>query len=344
MSTKVTFFGVRGSTPCSCDSSRRYGGNTSCVVVDNDGYPPIVLDLGTGLRFFGLEGNHPHPFNATALVSHLHWDHVQGIPFFGPLLTDESSLDLYGPVQESGSLEATVRGFLSPPYFPVGIDDLPGQLNFHEVTPGSFEVPGATVRASWVPHVGPTLGYRIDCADASIAYVSDHQQPGTGSRKVDPAVLELCEGVDLLIHDAQYDEFEFSMRSDWGHCTVAYAVEVAARCGAGTLALFHHDPSHSDTRIDELVGDATRIGERLGVHDVVGASEGLTICFDAADGTAVAGSPAATGAADLNGAAHTAPELQGSDAATASNGNGVVRSTNGSPVSSPVQTHLAHRR
>lgn len=298
MATNVTFFGVRGSTPCSCDSSRRYGGNTSCVVIDPDGFPPIVLDLGTGLRFFGLEGSHPHPFSATALVSHLHWDHVQGIPFFGPLLTDESRLDLYGPVQEGSSLESTVKGFLSPPYFPVDLDQLPGDVEFHEVSPGSFEVPGAKVSAEWVPHVGPTLGYRIDCADVSIAYVSDHQQPGTGSRKVDPAVLALCEGVDLLIHDAQYDEFEFSMRSDWGHCTVAYAVEVAAQCGAAQLALFHHDPSHSDARIDELAAEAARLGHHLGVPDVVAASEGLTICFepvecrDLADaGAPVAGLP-----------------------------------------------------
>ncbi|MFV0316034.1 MAG: MBL fold metallo-hydrolase [Microthrixaceae bacterium] len=278
----MTFFGVRGSTPCSCESARRYGGNTSCVVVEQHGFPPILLDLGTGLRFFGVEGTHGHPFEATALVSHLHWDHVQGVPFFAPLLTDGSHLDFYGPRQEDLSLEQTVRGFLKPPYFPIGLDELPGRIDFHDLGADSFEVPGATVRSQWVPHVGPTLGYRIDCAEVSIAYVSDHQQPGTGSRQVDPGVIELCEGVDLLIHDAQYDEFEFSMRPDWGHCTVAYAVEVAARSGASQLALFHHDPSHSDERIDELTGEAVRLGDHLGVPEVIAAAEGLTISYEAA--------------------------------------------------------------
>lgn len=280
MPTSVTFYGVRGSTPCACDSSRRYGGNTSCVVVRPEGQPPIVLDLGTGLRFFGLEGNHSDPFRATALVTHLHWDHVQGIPFFSPLLTKGSVLDLYGPRQDVESLEKTVTGFLSPPYFPVGLKDLPCDIRFNELGAGSFDLPGATIRSAWIPHIGPTLGYRIECDGTSIAYVSDHQQPGVSNHDVDDEVVELCEGADLLIHDAQYDDFEFSIRSDWGHCTVDYAVEVAARAGVGTLALFHHDPSHTDTRIDELAAAAAVRGRERGIGEVIAAHEGLTITFE----------------------------------------------------------------
>ncbi|MCZ7628573.1 MAG: MBL fold metallo-hydrolase [Microthrixaceae bacterium] len=237
------------------------------------------MDLGTGLRYFGLQGNHGDVFRATALVTHLHWDHVQGIPFFSPLLSEGSVLDLYGPCQAKHSLEETVTGFLSPPYFPVGLKDLPCDIRFNEVDTGAFEVPGATVRSAWVPHIGPTLGYRIECDGTSIAYVSDHQQPGVADHGVAEQVLELCAGVDLLIHDAQYDDFEFSIRSDWGHCTVGYAVEVAARAGARTLVLFHHDPSHTDARIDELTAVAAVRGRERGIGEVIAAHEGLTITY-----------------------------------------------------------------
>ncbi len=273
---------MRGSTPCSCESLSRYGGNTSCVVVESDDHDPIVLDLGTGLRFFGLNRPFDEPFQGSALVTHLHWDHVQGLPFFSPLLAPGARLDLYAPAQEGVALEEAVRGFLSPPYFPVGIDDLPGEIVFHDTEPGEFKVDGALVSAAWVPHCGPTLGYRVTSGDVTVAYVSDHQQPGLGSTQVDPDVLDLGRGADVLIHDAQFDDLEFSMRSDWGHCTVDYAVEVAAQAGAHTLVLFHHDPSHTDVRVDELLAHARTLGARRGITEVLAASEGLALSFDQA--------------------------------------------------------------
>jgi phosphoribosyl 1,2-cyclic phosphodiesterase len=272
---------VRGSTPCSCESLARYGGNTSCVVIEGAAHDPIVLDLGTGLRFFGLNRPFDEPFRGTALVTHLHWDHVQGLPFFSPLLVPGAHLDLYAPAQDGSRLEDAVRSFLSPPYFPVCIDDLPGEIVFHDTEPGTFDVRGATITAAWVPHVGPTLGYRVEVGDASIAYLSDHQQPGLGSTEVAPDVLKLCEDVDVVIHDAQFDDLEFSMRSDWGHCTVDYAVEVAAQAGARTLVLFHHDPAHTDVRVDELLEHARDVAAERGVAEVIAASEGLTLSLDA---------------------------------------------------------------
>ncbi len=235
---------------------------------------------------FGIDGPHNEPFRATALLTHVHWDHVQGIPFFAPLLAEGSSVDLYGPVQDEGSLEDTIRAFLAPPYFPVGIDDLPGDVTFHECSNGTFELPGASVTSAWVPHVGPTLGYRIECEGVSVAYVSDHQQPGVSSSDIAPGVLDLCAGVDLLIHDAQYDDDEFARHPDWGHCTVDYAVEVAARAGVGTLVLFHHDPCHNDVRLDELHARARSVAAGRGLHDVVAAFEGLTVVLDPAAVTA----------------------------------------------------------
>jgi len=278
---EVTFFGVRGSTPCSGPALQRYGGNTACVVIERRGRTPIILDMGTGLRVYGSTGVHASPFRATALVSHLHWDHVQGIPFFAPLLCDGAHLDVYGPAPDDGrSLGDAVRTFVTPPFFPVGVDDLPAEIVFHDAVPGEMDIDGAKITVADVPHVGPTLGYRVEAEGVSVAYISDHQQPGVGSAEVDPGVLALAEGVDLLIHDAQFDSLEFSMRPDWGHCSIEYAVEVAARAGAGTLALFHHDPSHTDDRVDELLVEARAMAERRGVPEVVAAHQGLTVSYD----------------------------------------------------------------
>lgn len=247
------------------------------MVLESPGRDPILFDLGTGLRFFGLTQPRDGSFRGTALVSHLHWDHVQGIPFFAPMLAEGAHLDVYAPVEDGTSLCEAVRSFMSPPYFPVEIDALPGTFSFTEVRDGVFDVDGAKVTVAEVPHVGLTVGYRVEFDGVSVAYVSDHQQPGIGSTDVAPGVLDLCEGVDLLIHDAQFDDAEFAERRTWGHCTIDYAVEVAARCGARRLALFHHDPSHDDRRIDQLLEHAIAAARGRGVHEVVAAAEGLTL-------------------------------------------------------------------
>lgn len=277
----VTFYGVRGSTPCSGDDLRRYGGNTACVVVEERGQDPILFDLGTGLRFYGLahQAAGVGAFRGDALLTHLHWDHVQGIPFFPPLLAPGGRLRVHAPAQDGEPLAERIRQFLSPPYFPVTVDALPGEITFHDIEPGAFHLGDAVVHTAWVPHCGPTFGYRVDLAGRSIAYVSDHQQPGIGATEVDPAVLGLCSGVDVLVHDAQFDDAEFAARSDWGHCTVDYAVEVAAQAGARMLVLFHHDPSHTDDRLDDLVRRARSLAATRGVDEVVAASEGLTIAL-----------------------------------------------------------------
>jgi phosphoribosyl 1,2-cyclic phosphodiesterase len=218
-------------------------------------------------------------FRGAALVSHLHWDHVQGIPFFTPMLAEGARLDVYAPAQEQGTLADAVRSFMSPPYFPVDIDALPGEFVFHEVGDGPVDIGGAKVTAAPVPHVGPTVGYRVECDGYAVVYISDHQQPSPGATEVPREVLELCAGADLLIHDAQFDAEEFAQRPDWGHCTADYAVEVAARAGVKRLALFHHDPSHDDARIDELAERASELAGGRGIAEVLAAAEGLTLSF-----------------------------------------------------------------
>jgi len=273
----VTFYGVRGSTPCSCDANRRYGGNTACVSIDFPGADPIVLDLGTGLRFWGRSFGPDQPFVGHALVTHLHWDHVQGLPFFAPVLRPGSRLDIYGPPPGECTLEEAFDEFMGPPYFPVRVADLPGDIRFHTVDDEHFAIGDVEVTARSVPHIGPTNGYRLERDGLAIAYISDHQQPLDGSLDVPDAVLELCDHADLVIHDAQYTAAEFETKAHWGHCTVEFAVAVAAQSGARRLALFHHDPEHDDALVDALARRADERARQLGVAEVLAASEGTTL-------------------------------------------------------------------
>ena len=290
-SLDVTFFGVRGSTPCPCDDNRRYGGNTSCVVLDVPGGEPIIFDLGTGLRFYGVDERcGSGPFRATALVSHLHWDHVQGLPFFAPLHCTDTRLDVYGPSEEGSTLEQSFDVFMTPPFFPICYREWAGRVSLNDVPEGSFDVGPARVTARSVPHVGRTFGYRVDWNGLSVGYISDHQQPIDDPTRVDSQVLALADGVDLLIHDAQFTAEEFAERPHWGHCTVDYAIEVAHQAGVGELVLFHHDPAHDDDHVDRLLAEARDRSVGLDVDHVSAAVEGRTISLVPSDDTlAVAG-------------------------------------------------------
>jgi len=274
---RVTFHGVRGSTPCQSDDIQRYGGNTSCVSIDAPGQQPLLLDMGTGLRYFGKRVPDHEPFQGTCLLSHLHWDHVQGLPFFAPLLKEGSSLDVYGPAQTDGrSLDEVVSFTIRPPLFPVSVDELPGDVRFHDTADTEFSIGEFRVMSRLIPHLGPTLGFRIDFDGRSVAYLSDHQQPFDGSLSAAPGSLELIDGVDLLIHDSQYTQHEFEAKSTWGHCTIEYAVWLACQGRVKQLALFHHDPSRRDDDLDGLLDCASEVGARYGVN-VIAASEGLSI-------------------------------------------------------------------
>jgi phosphoribosyl 1,2-cyclic phosphodiesterase len=277
---KVTFYGVRGSTPCSCESNRRYGGNTACVAIEAPGADPIVLDLGTGLRFWGAALSPVAPFRGHALVTHLHWDHVQGLPFFAPVLRAGSRLDIYAPPVEEGTLAGAFDEFMAPPYFPVRVADLPGEVSFHSVTDCEWAIGDVRVMARSVPHIGPTNGYRIEHDGVAVAYISDLQQPMNGAGVPD-AVLELCDGADLVIHDSQYTQAEFERKAHWGHCTIDFAVRVAAEAGARRLALFHHDPEHDDVTLDGLVAGAAARASATGVREVFAAAEGRTVTLGA---------------------------------------------------------------
>ncbi len=279
---RVEFWGVRGSTPCDGPAVSRYGGNTSCVVVEAPGEPPLILDVGTGLRGYGCrleaEGR-ASGFEGVVLLTHLHWDHIQGLPFFAPVSTASGSLDVFGPRHHGASLADVFAGVMRPPYFPIRPEELLGTVRFHDVGSEELAVHGYRVRSGWVPHTGPTLGFRIEVAGASIVYVPDHASAfGPGREgEVSPAVVDLCAGADLLIHDAQFTHEEQARKPQFGHCTVDYAAEVARRAGVRRLVFFHHDPAHSDATIDALASSASERAERLGLFETVAAHEGLVL-------------------------------------------------------------------
>jgi phosphoribosyl 1,2-cyclic phosphodiesterase len=276
----VTFFGVRGSTPCPCEGNMRYGGNTACVALEAPGCDPIILDLGTGLRFFGETQPADGSFRGHALITHLHWDHVQGLPFFVPVNRPGARLDVYGPPQDDGlSLEEAFGEFMRPPYFPVRVSDLAGDFHFHTLDNGEHVVGDAKVRSLMVPHVGPTNGYRVEMNGVTVVYISDHQQPLDGSLGIADGVLELCADADLLIHDAQYTKPEFALKSYWGHCTIEYALNLAREAGVRRLALYHHDPDHDDDTVDALLAEARLDPAGAGITEIFAAYEGLTLAL-----------------------------------------------------------------
>ncbi len=282
---RATFYGVRGSCPCSSDLYRRYGGNTSCVLVTVEDEPPLLLDLGTGVRELGTVLGRTLratgvPLEANALLTHLHYDHILGLPFFSPLQDPGSRLDVYGPSQESGGLYDVLAAAVQPPFFPIQMGEFRGDLRFHELDAFTeaqhFELGSIAVQARTVPHRGHTLGFRVEADGRSLVYLPDHQAP-VDRRSIDEAVLELCEGADLLIHDAQFTDDEFVAMPDWGHSTVAYALHVAGTAGVRRLALFHHDPAHTDRQVDRMAARARRLAAPARVADVTAASEGSTI-------------------------------------------------------------------
>ncbi|MCU1429035.1 MAG: metal-dependent hydrolase, beta-lactamase superfamily [Actinomycetia bacterium] len=279
----VGFWGVRGSTPCEGSRYQRYGGHSSCVTLEAEGQSPVILDLGTGLRPYGESMNAASDaFHGSVLLTHLHWDHVQGLPFFTPLHCEGASLDVFGPRQEAG-LSDVFTELMRPPFFPIRPEDLAGDVRFHDTGDDDFPLGQAKVRSRWVRHVGPTLGFRIDWNGASVAYIPDH---GPGCCPEDPddyvphEVLELCDGVDLLVHDAQHTASEWGPKRHWGHCTADYAVHVARESGARRLALFHHDPGHGDDAIDVIKREANDFSARIGGPEVVAAYEGMCVTLD----------------------------------------------------------------
>ena len=257
---RLEFCGVRGSTPAPGADFIRYGGHTSCVAVTRDGAarPTLILDAGTGVRRVSalLDGQ---PFTGTILLTHLHWDHVQGLPFFRAGDRDDASVTLLLPDQQDGTAaEEVLARAMSPPHFPIRPGQLRGSWSFRAVSPGQLETGGFAIVAREIPHKGGrTLGYRVSDGRSVAAYVTDHCPtalgPGPdGWGEYHAAAVELAAGADVLVHDAQLLAEEVAAEAAFGHAAADYAVALAGRAGARQVVLFHHRPDRTDDALDRL--------------------------------------------------------------------------------------------
>ncbi|MGA8846987.1 MAG: MBL fold metallo-hydrolase [Nocardioides sp.] len=277
---KITFCGVRGSTPAPGRDFLRYGGQTSCVALSRgDEVPHLLLDAGTGMIAVTplLNGT---PFAGSVLVGHLHWDHTHGMPFFGGGGMPGSRVEVLMPAQDGSAEELLSRAF-SPPHFPIVPRQLGEGWTFTGIDTGEHRVEGYDVLAQEIPHKGGrTFGYRVSRDGATLAYLSDHSPTsvgpgpdGLGERH--EAALLLARGADVLIHDAQHLASQFPEVGFLGHASVEYCVELAREAGVVKLVLFHHAPSRTDDEIDALLSDARRLaGDDL---EVVAATEGMVL-------------------------------------------------------------------
>lgn len=256
---RVTLWGARGSQASPGPDTIRYGGNTSCVELEVAPDTRAILDAGTGLRVAG-RNLPPEVRRVDILLTHLHMDHIQGLGFFEPLFRPDFDVHIWGPGSATVDLRRRLTRYISPPLFPVRLSELPCALQVHDVSEEPINIPGLTVHARLVCHPGPTVGYRLEDGFRSLAYLPDHEPFLACSRFAEDAEwcsgFAIADGVDLLIHDAQYTEAEYHERVGWGHSTLGHALAFARVAGVASLIPFHHDPAHDDEMLDDFFAES----------------------------------------------------------------------------------------
>ncbi len=322
---RIRFWGTRGSLAKPGPATVRYGGNTACVEVTAPGAPLIVLDCGTGAHDLGqhLMATAPPPIRGHLLITHTHWDHIQGFPFFTPLFVAGNEWDVYAPQGLGRRIEETLAGQMEHAYFPVTLEQLAATIRFHQLVEGVFQIGGVRVTARYMNHPGLALGYRLEADGVVLVYSTDHEphslhQPGAAPAEANAQPLPIhpedrrhiafLADADLVIHDAQYTLSEYPNKLGWGHSPAELAVDWALAGGAKRLALFHHDPLRGDVALDRLL-ETCQQRAAGGKLEVFAASEGQVI-----DLSGVSASPAAETAATP--ARAPAPVLRAPSSAT----------------------------
>jgi phosphoribosyl 1,2-cyclic phosphodiesterase/CheY-like chemotaxis protein len=259
---RVQFWGTRGSIPKPGPSTARYGGNTSCIEVRSARGTLVVIDCGTGAHSLGhnLMSSGANGMRGHILISHTHWDHIQGIPFFAPLFVPGNQWDIYGPKGLDQSLREALAGQMQYTYFPVTPDQFAATIRYHDLVEGSFNIDDIKIITHYLNHPALTLGYRLEADGSTIVYCCDHEPysrslaGGQGNiAGQDLRHAEFFRGADLLIHDAQYTAAEYPSKIGWGHSSVEYAVKLGQHAQVKRLALTHHDPLRDDDSVDRVL-------------------------------------------------------------------------------------------
>jgi phosphoribosyl 1,2-cyclic phosphodiesterase len=258
---KLVFWGVRGSTPTLERDTWRYGGNTPCLELTAPDGARFILDCGTGLRMLGnewLKARDEGGVEAQVLVTHYHWDHIQGIPFFHPFFDAKNQFHFYSfqsPDLGPNSLRQVLEAQLAKPYFPIDVSTMSAQREFHEIAGGAkWEAKSTKITTAWLNHPQGCLGYRLDTTAGSVVYATDNEP---GSQEFDANLRQLASGADVLIYDAQYSPEQLaSTRKGWGHSSWLEGTKLARQAKARNLILFHHDPDSPDQKIDQFLSAA----------------------------------------------------------------------------------------
>ncbi len=287
---RIKFWGVRGSTPTPERRNSRYGGNTPCLEVRLNNGTILILDCGSGLRALGKSllrefGN--KPIVAYIFLSHFHWDHIQGIPFFLPLYRKGNAFFFHAVSQKGQELKSAVEGQMVDPYFPVNMSIMQAVRNFYEIGPEAININGAVITSTSMNHPQGSMAYRIDADGGSLAYATDTEP---GSEVHDRNVRKIAERADVFIYDCQYTLAQLqNEKKGWGHSTWVEGVKIAREVGVRQFVLFHHEPDHNDATVESLVALA-----REQFPNSVGAAEGLVLEIPADTSSKSAGSPKGT--------------------------------------------------
>jgi phosphoribosyl 1,2-cyclic phosphodiesterase len=267
---RIKFWGVRGSTPTPQIENLKFGGNTPCLEVRTAQDDCIIFDAGSGIRALGqclMQEAAGDPINTRIFLTHFHWDHIQGIPFFAPLYGANNHISFF-----SGStgrpLQETLEGQMAKPYFPVDFSQVAARRDFHQIDKGvAVETKQLKIRPFPLNHPQGASGYRIECNDAVIVYATDYEH---GVKEYDSILCDYAQDADILICDAQYTPAEYETHKGWGHSTWANAVFVAREARAEHLILFHHDPTHDDQAMMRITQNA-----RIQYENTTSAWEGF---------------------------------------------------------------------
>jgi phosphoribosyl 1,2-cyclic phosphodiesterase len=279
MSVELKIWGCRGSVAAPGSDTVKYGGNTSCVEVVLEDDVALVLDAGTGIRALGLDLVRRGVRQIHIFLTHLHLDHLEGLRFFAPLWDERVTLDVWGPRSPVLSLRERILRAFSPPLFPLDFGDVPARVAFHDLPAEPWRMQGVSLTADLVLHPGPTVGFRVETAGASLAYLPDHEPALAGIERRSADWISggaLAAGADVVLHDAQYLDEEYGAKIGWGHSSVSDAVAFCRAVDARRLVLFHHEPERSDSALELLQARARELTRGEQVPPEV-AREGMVI-------------------------------------------------------------------